>query len=366
MALVKCPECGQTVSDKAEKCPKCGYPMVQAEKQVDATPEEVTPKQVAVKRKKKPLIFLVGVVFVVAAVAFFVKGSFGVDVVSNLEMTTWRVTDSYSYGNDYEATIVSEQKKPFLAVIGSYEDEDLFPMFAFMENGKGKFEVYASNDVDPSVKYHPIGYCKTEKIGSSEMTMKYKDRNYYDSSYSEETSCAVDIDLQLNSSRTGLLMVDIENVTNKETECNIGIPIINGVGKYTHYAELPYKSRGIEIKVTPVCFVSSKKLDGTEFAVEKEFSVKMEEGALTSYYTGEGVWNFPDLNDGIILYTMELKEGGEKEKRGDVQYKIAYLHNHEITITSYDGRKDSSIKPQYDINLIGYLSWTELSKGEKI
>ena len=27
MALIKCPECGTDVSDKAEKCPKCAYPL---------------------------------------------------------------------------------------------------------------------------------------------------------------------------------------------------------------------------------------------------------------------------------------------------------------------------------------------------
>mgnify|MGYP002678385284 CR=1 FL=1 len=27
MALIKCPECGKEVSDKAEKCLNCGYPI---------------------------------------------------------------------------------------------------------------------------------------------------------------------------------------------------------------------------------------------------------------------------------------------------------------------------------------------------
>lgn len=27
MALIECPECGQKVSDKAEKCINCGYPI---------------------------------------------------------------------------------------------------------------------------------------------------------------------------------------------------------------------------------------------------------------------------------------------------------------------------------------------------
>ena len=27
MALIKCPECGNEVSDKALSCPKCGFPI---------------------------------------------------------------------------------------------------------------------------------------------------------------------------------------------------------------------------------------------------------------------------------------------------------------------------------------------------
>ena len=27
MALIKCPECGKAVSDKAEACPNCGFPV---------------------------------------------------------------------------------------------------------------------------------------------------------------------------------------------------------------------------------------------------------------------------------------------------------------------------------------------------
>ena len=28
MALIRCPECGKEISDKAEACPNCGYPIV--------------------------------------------------------------------------------------------------------------------------------------------------------------------------------------------------------------------------------------------------------------------------------------------------------------------------------------------------
>ena len=29
MALIKCPECGKEISDKAESCPHCGYPITE-------------------------------------------------------------------------------------------------------------------------------------------------------------------------------------------------------------------------------------------------------------------------------------------------------------------------------------------------
>ena len=39
MALIRCPECGQTVSDKAHACPQCGYPITTA----DCSPKTATP-----------------------------------------------------------------------------------------------------------------------------------------------------------------------------------------------------------------------------------------------------------------------------------------------------------------------------------
>lgn len=44
MALVKCEECGQMVSDKAEACPNCGCP-IQAEAPADVSPVYVQPKE---------------------------------------------------------------------------------------------------------------------------------------------------------------------------------------------------------------------------------------------------------------------------------------------------------------------------------
>lgn len=32
MALIKCKECGQKISNKAKKCPHCGVPLIEKEK----------------------------------------------------------------------------------------------------------------------------------------------------------------------------------------------------------------------------------------------------------------------------------------------------------------------------------------------
>ena len=41
MALIKCPECGNTISDKAEKCPQCGLPAEYFHARKKETQEEV-------------------------------------------------------------------------------------------------------------------------------------------------------------------------------------------------------------------------------------------------------------------------------------------------------------------------------------
>lgn len=364
MALIMCPECGQKISDKAEKCPNCGYPIAPVEKELAKEPEVRESEQPAEnkKSKKKSLLAacIAGLVIAVGVGVFFVKGLHGTVTVTDIKLAKWKVTDTTSYGDYYEATVTSEQKKPFVAVIGSYDDEEAFPKFAFVKDGEGKLEIYSSNDDDPSIEYHAIGYYQVEEIKDSELSVKYKDRDYSDWSW-EETNCYVDIEVKANSNRNGFLLVDIENITNKENDYSIRIPVINGEGKYSYYAELPYKSRGIDISVSPVCFVKSKPLTENDYTVDKAFSVK-KEGKNSSYYDGEGVWTFADFCDGIILYTMELTDGGDKADRGEVNYKMAFLHDHEITITSYDSAKDGVLMPKYEINLIGYLPWTELTK----
>lgn len=49
MALINCPECGMTVSDKADKCPRCAYPLNPTE---TIPPQQILTEKIVVKSKE--------------------------------------------------------------------------------------------------------------------------------------------------------------------------------------------------------------------------------------------------------------------------------------------------------------------------
>ena len=57
MALIKCPECGREISDKAFSCPGCGYPYIQEEKErLDKIRQEkLREKEIEEQQKKEKL-----------------------------------------------------------------------------------------------------------------------------------------------------------------------------------------------------------------------------------------------------------------------------------------------------------------------
>lgn len=54
MALIKCPECGKEVSDKADVCPSCGYPI----------------KKVEEKKQKESVTSILSLVFLILGSMF--------------------------------------------------------------------------------------------------------------------------------------------------------------------------------------------------------------------------------------------------------------------------------------------------------
>lgn len=61
MALIKCPECGAQISDRARKCPSCGCPIEEILKEMSTQDEQKIIKEVDDQkqdRKKKKMVLL--------------------------------------------------------------------------------------------------------------------------------------------------------------------------------------------------------------------------------------------------------------------------------------------------------------------
>lgn len=68
MALIKCPECGKEISDKAKSCPGCGYP-------INKTEVETEQDRINIRGKNKGKTFMTfgGILFSVTMI--FVLGT---------------------------------------------------------------------------------------------------------------------------------------------------------------------------------------------------------------------------------------------------------------------------------------------------
>ncbi len=74
MALLKCPECGNQVSDKAASCPQCGHPVSKMQKSVSEAPiqqAKVKAEQATERKAKKglkPITIIAGILILVLIV----------------------------------------------------------------------------------------------------------------------------------------------------------------------------------------------------------------------------------------------------------------------------------------------------------
>ena len=381
------------ISDKAEKCPKCGYQMQNSldtaeevvmqggaaeseeAKEIPAAEEKqktrfslktaLTSVAGAKKSKKKTAIIIAGIVLVMFAVLYAVGSANSTLKVNEISINKWRLTDSRWYFDYYEGSVTSDQKKPFVAVIGQYDSDDSTPQLVYMEDGTGVLKTSESTDEDPSVKYRAIGYLNGTKVDSKSVTASYKDRDYDDYSSLEESGCYVDIEMDMRNNKTGLLLFDVVNQTNGDRDTNLVAIVVRGKTKYSYYAELPYKSRGIEIAIEPKLFCESSSVKQNDYTVEKNYSAEKEEGKYSTYYSGEMEMAFSDKQDGFVLYTRELLEGGNKKNRNDVKNMYNFVHNGESKFTTYDSvdSDETILMPKYDFNIVGYITWNSLEKG---
>lgn len=382
MALIKCPECGNEISDKAIKCPRCGYPLkgeeikiVQEHKNDNegSAEDSVIVDEKQETGKKKIGVCIGGILFLLVAFAgvFTVKNNQPI-TVDEMNICKWKLTDNGKYYDQYEGYIESTQTKPFVAAIGNYEDKDDKPNFyVYVENGKGVFDTIESDDDDPSIKYLPIGYLSGKVMNESDIAkVNYNDRDYSDYDYTEKTACTIDIDVEIKEKGNGVLFAQIENDLNNKIERNVPISIINGKGDYSYYlSDLPLKSRGVTIKLTPKMFCKATFVKNDDYTVEEPFEVKKDEEDSSAYvsYDGKEELSFKNYEDGLLLYTEKLVDGGETEKRDKVYNRMAAISQNKCKIITsvFAKKEDKILMPSYEINKIGYVEIEKYNKSQK-
>ena len=375
MAMIKCPECGRDISDKALKCPQCGYPMQEMAKTAaagtvgegngDSFGSKAKMKMKELPKKKIAMI-AAGVCVAVAAVvgiSIGVRASASNVKVDDISLEKWKMTDSSEYSDTYEGTVSSSQKKPFVAVIAEYDKEDRMPNFVYVEDGKGTLEVEASDDEDPSIQYRPIGYIGGTSVGASDVDAKYSEGEYHDASSGNSSWCTVTIDIDMHNNKSGLLVFEVENETGGKTDTNLITAVVDGKAEYNYDAELPYKSRGVDISIVPKFFCNSEKITKESYTVEKEYTIKKSESGESC--SGEQTLAFEGYHDGIVLYTEKLLDGGDKEYRNKVRRWYDFLHDEECTISTYDsvGEDEKLLTPKYQFCYAGYIEWKDLEDG---
>lgn len=375
MALISCPECGHPISEKASKCPSCGHCMnsvietasfENSNLLADSKPSVISsvkthPFSKSFLNKRTLLCSLI--VLLLACSLFVISHLSPKKIeVESISIQKWFVTESTSYSDHYEGHIVSDQTKPFVAVIGGYGSKTISPSFVYVENGAGVFETSVSDDDDPSLIYRPIGYLAGTPVSDTEISVNYTDHDYSDWSYSKSTDCTVDIDIDLKNSQSGILIFDLVNETNNETSKNHTANVVDGSAKFHYFAELPYKTRGIELKIIPRLFCKCQPISDNDYTIVSPYETEYEKGTYTQSYSGKMSLRFNNISDGFILYTKKLTDGGMNRNRNISQNLRALLDNGDCTLTTYDyADSDQSLStPSYEFNIIGHLYWTSL------
>lgn len=375
MALITCPNCGQSISDKAIKCPKCSYSIIPISVEPDNTPPyppslpTYTPPDPTPKKKKNILKIVIplALLLIIGLFLFLFFTNTRKLSIHDLALNKWKLVDEDDYLSEYEGTLSSDEMKPFIAVIGSYTNKNATPQLVYMENGSGTLHTYEHSDDDPSTIYTPIGYMTGRSVSQSNIkNIDCSADNYYDYTSLSKTSCYVDIDIEMKQKQTGILFIELKEDQTNNTRKNVPVTIINGIGSYSYYlSDLPLKSRGLDVSVTPKFFCNASSVSEKDYTVTTPFSIDKDEGTYVTSFSGKKELKFNEYKTGFILYTRELLDGGPKEERGVIENTYCYLNNSICTLSTYTSGdpEDKLLSPTYDLQIVGFVTWEKYNKN---
>lgn len=404
MALINCPGCGGSISDKAASCPKCGYtinaaPIVQSEYKPTKTMKSGIVKKIAAA------VIAVAVICAGGFAAYkFIPRSIK---VSNVLIDNWTFVDDDDDGK-YIASVSSPTKETFIAVVTKketntekYDDSDseetkssdstdkkpdYEPItfspdnYVLMKDGKGDFKIDGDNEPnDYQINYYLSGRELSAKRDFEKIEFDYL--GYDDNDAEKETRVYFNVDLKLKKDLTGLLFFTIHNKLTDITSEIEYAAIVNGEsvstsngGKKWHLYEvtkdlfgsdlpscdveyLPYKTRDNNaFEVQNIYFVPSKNISSI---VDGKFYI--EDIDILQLTLCEGEAEIPEKIDGYLIYSDTLQEGGEPSKIGNERFNAASISNGfaHLSVADYFEKKffeSNKFKdPSYSINYYGYV-----------
>lgn len=174
MALIKCPECGKEISDKAPACPHCGYPIEKNveiynsefknyeedndEKDEEKSIEKEENKKIHINKKLVTVGIVAGIVVVCGVLIPIMNNSRNLKITDEgwtyIEKTDGKIyKDKISVNSDKKLVIFTENREQFI-----------------IEDGKGEIELSVKNDSEDVDKVAGIYEIKNEKDAGIEIT----------------------------------------------------------------------------------------------------------------------------------------------------------------------------------------------------
>ncbi len=155
MALIKCPECGKEISDKAVSCPSCGCPITTVNN-VESQSSDVSKNESQTKNKLLPLLVLIPLVVVILVLGWAkLKNAFFKDDSKELLCGAWD-TIEVSVDDDYYCPI--DQLSENMALILRVDAESFYVDLEGTEgfDSQGTWEYDKENSTDDKKVYRLV------------------------------------------------------------------------------------------------------------------------------------------------------------------------------------------------------------------
>lgn len=202
MAIIKCPECQNEVSDKATACPKCGCPITNAlEEKTEQVNEQEKENTKNSKKKVVKTVCIVAGIVIVLCVAVFVMY-----YIANKEQISISKAEEYTANQQYEKVI---------EVLEKYKDSDkakqMYDDAVFLTSEEGKFIIDFAQGLEERWEYDEINNDAEsgKKLVNFELDKlkKYENITFDNATFNEKAHAYIDA-LNLQMSATDYLYTD--------------------------------------------------------------------------------------------------------------------------------------------------------------